>query len=138
MEQTKTTDGPVIAVRGAVLEVAFVGATLPAIEDALIVTPDKTTPIIAEVRAHLDETTVRAIALQSTAGLRRGAAVQAAGGPVPVGEWALGRLLDLTGAIDDNGKPLAADAPRRSIHRSRQPSLPKADDKTLPDRHQGD
>src|SRR5262249_49901399 len=113
-------DGRVIAVRGAVLDVAFDGATLPPIEDALVVTPNKGAPIIAEVQAHLDETTVRAIALQSTAGLRRGAAVHAAGGPlkVPVGEEVLGRLLDLTGAIGDKGKPLAADVPRRPIHRS--------------------
>ena len=120
MERTKTMDGRVIAVRGAVLDVTFDGATLPPIEDALLVTPDKGTPIIAEVQSHLDETTVRAIALQSTAGLRRGAAVHAAGGPlqVPVGEAVLGRLLDLTGAIGDKGKPLAADVPRRPIHRS--------------------
>ena len=120
MDQMTTTDARVIAVRGAVLDVTFDGATLPRVEDALLVTPDKGTPIIAEVQSHLDETTVRAIALQSTAGLRRGAAVHAAGGPlqVPVGEKVLGRLLDLTGAIGDNGEPLAADVPRRPIHRS--------------------
>jgi F-type H+-transporting ATPase subunit beta len=120
MEQTKTTDARVIAVRGAVLDVTFDGATLPPIDDALLVTPDKGAPIIAEVQSHLDETTVRTIALQSTAGLRRGAAVHATGGPleVPVGEDVLGRLLDLTGAIGDKGKPLAANVPRRPIHRS--------------------
>lgn len=73
-------DGRVIAVRGAVLDVAFEEARLPSIEDAVRVTPDRGAPIVAEVQAHLDETTVRAIALQSTAGLRRGAAAQAAGG----------------------------------------------------------
>jgi F-type H+/Na+-transporting ATPase subunit beta len=36
------------------------------------------------VQSQLDETTVRAIALQSTAGLRRPATVQAAGGPLQV------------------------------------------------------
>ena len=113
-------NGRVIAVRGAVLDVAFEEARLPPIEDAVIVTPDRGAPIVAEVQAHLDETTVRAIALQSTAGLRRGAAVQAAGGPlqVPVGEEVLGRLLDLTGAVGDKGKPIAVDVPRRPIHRS--------------------
>ena len=120
MGQMTTRDGRVIAVRGAVLDVKFDGATLPRVEDALLVTPDKGTPIIAEVQSHLDETTVRAIALQSTAGLRRGAAVHAAGGPlqVPLGEKVLGRLLDLTGAIGDKGEPLGADVPRRPIHRS--------------------
>jgi len=113
-------DGRVIAVRGAVLDVAFKAARLPPIEDAVIVAPDTAHPIVAEVQTHLDETTVRAIALQSTAGLRRGAAVVAAGGPleVPVGEEVLGRLLDLTGAVGDKGKPIAGDVPRRPIHRS--------------------
>ena len=119
MEQIRTIDGRVTAVRGAVLDVAFEGATLPPIDHALIIKSDKGAPIIAEVQSHLDETTVRAIALQSTAGLRRGVVAHATGGPleVPVGEAVLGRLLDLTGAIGDKGKPFAADVPRRPIHR---------------------
>jgi F-type H+/Na+-transporting ATPase subunit beta len=116
----ETMNGRVIAVRGAVLDVAFKAARLPPIEDAVIVAPETAHPIVAEVQTHLDETTVRAIALQSTAGLRRGTAVVAAGGPleVPVGEEVLGRLLDLTGAVGDKGKPIAGDVPRRPIHRS--------------------
>jgi F-type H+/Na+-transporting ATPase subunit beta len=123
MELTKTMNGKVIAVRGAVLDVSFAGTTLPRIEDTLIVTPHKGPPIKAEVQSQLDDTKVRAIALQSTSGLQRGAAVQATGGPlqVPVGEQVLGRLIDLTGAIGDNGKPLAADTPYRPIHRDPPP-----------------
>ena len=123
MEQMQAIDGGVTAVRGAVLDVAFEGVTLPPIDDALVITPDKGAPIIAEVQSHLDEATVRAIALQSTAGLRRGVVAHATGGPleVPVGEAVLGRLLDLTGAIGDKGKPFAADVPRRAIHRSPPP-----------------
>jgi F0F1-type ATP synthase beta subunit len=41
MKQTKTTDGRVIAVRSAVLDIAFEAARLPPIEDAVRVTPDK-------------------------------------------------------------------------------------------------
>ena len=37
MDQMTTTDGRVIAVRGAVLDVTFDGATLPPIEDALLI-----------------------------------------------------------------------------------------------------
>ena len=83
-----------------------------------MVTPDKGAPIVAEVQSHLDETTVRAIALQSTAGLRRGVVAHATGGPleVPVGDAVLGRLLDLTGAIGDKGEAFAANVPRRPIH----------------------
>jgi F-type H+/Na+-transporting ATPase subunit beta len=84
MKQTKTTDGRVIAVRGAVLDIAFEAARLPPIDDAMIVTPDRGAPIMAEVQSQLDEMTVRAIALRSTAGLRRPATVQAAGGPLQV------------------------------------------------------
>ena len=123
MAQTQTTDGRVTAVRGAVLDVVFEGVALPPIDDALIIMPNTDTPIIAEVQAHLDETTVQAIALQSTAGLRRGVAVHPVGGPlqVPVGDAVLGRLLDLTGAVGDKGKALAADVPRRPIHRPPPP-----------------
>src|SRR4029077_2898517 len=123
MAQKQTTDGRVTAVRGAVLDVVFEGGALPPIDDALIIMPNTDTPIIAEVQAHLSETTVQAIALQSTAGLRRGVAVHATGGPleVPVGDAVLGRLLDLTGAVGDKGKALAADVPRRPIHRSPPP-----------------
>ena len=107
MGPTSATNGRVIAVRGAVLDVVFDGTALPPIDAALVVSPDYGAPIIAEVQSHLDETTVRAIALQSTAGLRRGVAVRATGGPleVPVGDAVLGRLLDLTGTVGDNGKP---------------------------------
>jgi len=120
---TKTMDGRVIAVRGAVLDVTFAPGALPPIEDALIITPEKGAPIAAEVQSHLDDTTARAIALQSTAGLRRGTAVRIAGGPlrVPVGEEVLGRLLDLTGAVGDKGVPLPPDVPRRPIHRAAPP-----------------
>src|SRR5271157_4067885 len=118
MARTQAIDG-----RVAVLDVAFDGTALPPIDEALVITPDKGAPIIAEVQSHLDEATVRAIALQSTAGLRRGVVARATGGPleVPVGEAVLGRLLDLTGAIGDKGKPFAADVPRRPIHRSPPP-----------------
>ena len=71
-------------------------------------------PLIAEVHSHSTPQTVRAIALQATAGLRRGTPVRATGGPltVPVGDAVLGRLLDVTGALRDRGPPLPADTPR--------------------------
>jgi len=125
MEQTKTMDGRVIAVRGAVVDVAFDGGvTLPPIDDALVITPDGAAPITVEVQAHVNESTVRGIALQSTMGLSRGVPARATGGPieVTVGESVLGRLLDVTGAVEDKGAAFPADAPRRPIHRA-PPSL---------------
>jgi F-type H+/Na+-transporting ATPase subunit beta len=131
MEQPKTINGRVIAVRGAVVDVAFDGVALPPVEDALIITPNDGSAITVEVQAHLDENTVRTIALQSTSGLSRGASVRSCGGPieVPVGEAVLGRLLDVTGAIGDKGQPLASDTPRRPIHRH-SPSLAAQSDST--------
>ena len=60
----------------------------------------------------------RAIALQATAGLARGAPVRATLAPLstPVGDAVLGRLLDVTGAVRDLGPELPADTPRRAIH----------------------
>jgi len=115
--------GRVTAVRGAVVDVAFDAGTLPMIEEALVIMTDEGPPIIAEVQAHLDEGTVRALALRSTNGLARGAPVRASGGPieVPVGEAMLGRLIDVTGVPGDNGAPLPADVPRRAIHRKPPP-----------------
>ncbi|MGI4812592.1 MAG: F0F1 ATP synthase subunit beta [Janthinobacterium lividum] len=115
--------GRVTAVRGAVVDIAFSAGILPLIEEALVIATDDGPPIIAEVQAHLDEGTVRALALRSTNGLRRGAPVQASGGPieVPVGEAMLGRLIDVTGVPGDNGIALPADVPRRAIHRQPPP-----------------
>ena len=110
------TSGTVVTVHGAVLDVRFEDGPLPPIDTGLIV--DRDPPLLLEVHEHLDTRTVRAVALQSTAGLARGTRVHATGAAisVPVGEAVLGRLLDVTGAVGDGGPPLPADAPRRGIH----------------------
>lgn len=111
-------EGRVVAVRGAVIDVAFASGALPPIDDALLIERQDLAPIVAEVQAHRDEHVVRAIALQATAGLRRGALARGAGGPLqmPVGDAVLGRLLDVTGGVGDDGPPLPDDVPRRPIH----------------------
>ncbi|NVO28870.1 F0F1 ATP synthase subunit beta [Donghicola sp. C2-DW-16] len=118
MTQGIATTGHVSAVRGAVVDVAF-DTGVPRVNDALTVDIGGT-PLLLEVQAQLDARTVRTIALQSTNGLRRGAVVQALGGPisVPVGDSVLGRLLDVTGTPGDRRDPLPADAPKRPIHRA--------------------
>ena len=123
-EPNMTTDtsrpatGRVLAVRGAVVDVVYEGTALPPIYSALNVEWDLPTPLILEVHSHLDLTTVRAVAFQSTVGLARGVAVRASSGPVavPVGDAVLGRLLDVVGNPQDDGLPLPKDTPRRSIH----------------------
>ena len=116
---TATSTGTVIAAQGAVIDVRFGdGKPLPAVDTALLVDWDRPEPLLLEVHSHLDAATVRAVALQATAGLGRGTAVRATGAPisVPVGETVLGRLLDVTGAVRDNGAALPADVPRAGIH----------------------
>ncbi len=123
MQQSAQPRGSVLAVRGAVVDVAFDGAALPQINEALMIEWDQPRPLTVEVQAHLDERTVRGVALQSTAGLKRGAPVRAAGGPitVPAGVGVLGRLLDVTGNTRDDGPPLPAGTPTSPIHRTAPP-----------------
>ncbi len=115
--------GRVIAVRGAVIDVAFEPDALPRLEEALVVEWDQPQALIVEVQAHLNERAVRGVALQSTAGLRRDVRVRASGSPVtvPVGDAVLGRLLDVTGTTRDAGPPLPPDMPRLPIHRMAPP-----------------
>jgi F-type H+-transporting ATPase subunit beta len=119
MEASGLNDGKVVAVRGAVVDIAFAAGALPPINDALSLREEDGTTVMAEVQAHLDEATVRAIALHATTGLRRGDSASPTGGPVtvPVGDAVLGRLIDVTGRIGDNGAALPDDVPRRPIHR---------------------
>jgi F-type H+-transporting ATPase subunit beta len=112
--------GRVTAVRGAVVDVAFPDGRLPHLAEALEVQWDRGERLVLEVQAHLDERRVRAVAMQNTAGLARGVAVRASGGPitVPVGEAILGRLVDVLGVARDGGPPIDAGAALWPIHRA--------------------
>lgn len=118
LEAKDTSCGRVTAVRGSVIDIGFPAGPLPAISEAITIDWDRGAALVAEVELHLDATTVRAVALHDTSGLKRGTAVRRTGGPlrVPVGETVLGRLLDVTGRPQDLGGPLPAACPRRSIH----------------------
>ncbi len=115
--------GRVVAARGAVLDIVFEAGPLPAIEEALTIAVEGGGALVAETQAHLDLRTVRALALRSTAGVRRGDRAEATGAPVtvPVGPALLGRLVDALGEIADRGPPLPPDAPRRPILRPAPP-----------------
>ncbi|ACB96345.1 F0F1 ATP synthase subunit beta [Beijerinckia indica] len=117
------TSGRVAAIRGAVIDIAFSNSALPEINEAIVIEDPDGSAVIAEVQAHLDENTVRAIALQATTGLRRGDKARKTGGPiaVPVGDAVLGRLLDVVGRIGDKGGDLPAGVPLRPIHRAPPP-----------------
>ena len=123
MTEAEKLRGKVIAARGAVVDVAFETGALPPLDEALVVEWDQPDPLTIEVQAHLDEHTVRGVALQATAGLRRGAPVRSSGDAVtvPVGDAVLGRLLDVTGTPRDGGPPLPAGLQRMPIHRLAPP-----------------
>jgi len=96
--------GQVTKVTGAVVDVQFEGA-LPPILNALVTEIDGKR-LILEVAQHLGENTVRTVAMDSTDGMVRGAAVTDTGGPimVPVGPETLGRILNVIGEpVDERG-----------------------------------
>jgi len=101
-------DGAIESVRGSVVEVGFRRGNEPRLRDALEVESDP--PRDLEVASHPAPGLVRCLALQSTAGLRRGMRVRPLGGPlrVPVGPEVLGRLIDCIGDPLDGGGPIGA------------------------------
>jgi F-type H+-transporting ATPase subunit beta len=116
-----------------VIDVTFAAEAIPPLETLLLVSDSAGATIAAEVQSHVDRSTVRAVALASTAGLSRGATVSATGLPlvVPVGDAVLGRLLDVAGKPDDDGPDLPDDVPRRPIHRSAPPLSSQAKSSAL-------
>ena len=101
MSKTSTSTAVVHQVIGPVVDVKFTG-DLPAILTALHIERDGL-PLVLEVQQHVGGDVVRAVAMSTTDGLRRGQTVINTGAPisVPVGPETLGRMLDVTGhAID--------------------------------------
>ena len=84
--------------------------------------------VVCEVQQHLGDDRVRAVAMDTTDGLARGAKVIDTGAPisVPVGEATLGRIFNVLGEQIDMGAEIPASVERRSIH---QPA-PQADELT--------
>ena len=109
--------GKIIQVVGVVIDAEFAAGNLPAIYDALEIKREGGT-LFLEVAQHLSETTVRAIALSSTDGLRRGGVIHATGAPisVPIGDETMGRMFNVVGEPID-GLPELKTAKRSSIHR---------------------
>jgi F-type H+-transporting ATPase subunit beta len=105
---TATKTGKVVQVVGVVLDVEFSAENLPKLYDALLVKREKHPDVYLEVAQHLSETSVRAIALSSTDGIKRGELVEATGAPisVPIGDETLGRMFNVVGeAIDKKPQP---------------------------------
>ncbi len=109
MAKAKKTEatGKVLQVLGAVVDVQFEDGGVPAILNALH-TENNGQKLVLEVAQHLGENTIRAIAMDMTDGLARGAAVVDTGDQiqVPVGPETLGRIMDVVGNEIDEGKPI--------------------------------
>jgi F-type H+-transporting ATPase subunit beta len=113
--------GEIKQIIGPVVDVYFTGEYLPPIRNALTTTVAGRA-VTLEVAQHLGLGRVRAIALQDTSGLARGAEVLDTGAPVrvPVGEGVLGRLLNVVGEPID-GKEAPKNVPTLPIHREAPP-----------------
>ena len=99
--------GNVVQVIGAVVDVEFPRESIPSVYDALTL---KDGELVFEVQQQLGDGVVRAIAMGSSEGLKRGLAVENTGAPitVPVGEKTLGRVLDVLGNPIDEAGPIGA------------------------------
>ena len=102
------SNGEIVQIIGAVIDVEFPRDALPKIYHALRV-PDA--DLTLEVEQQLGDGVVRCIAMGSSDGLRRGTAVENTGAPisVPVGEKTLGRIMDVLGRPVDEGGPVEAE-----------------------------
>src|ERR1041385_174542 len=105
-----STQGKIIQVIGPVVDVEFPAGQLPTILNALTLTNPNISSekdnLVLEVAQHLGESVVRAIAMDTTEGLVRGAVVTDTGSPImmPVGSATLGRILNVVGKpIDEKG-----------------------------------
>ena len=108
--------GNIVEIIGAVVDVEFPRESVPKIYEALTVSD---TDLTLEVQQQLGDGVVRTIAMGSSDGLKRGIEVNNTGAPitVPVGEAALGRILDVLGQPVDEAGPINSEH-HLPIHRS--------------------
>jgi F-type H+-transporting ATPase subunit beta len=118
----KIKPGKITQIVGVVVDIEFSNDNLPAIYNALNTELDDKI-LTLEVAQHLSESSVRAISLGSTDGLKRGAKVIDTGSAiiVPIGESTLGRMFNVVGQpIDGKGGDFKVWAP---IHRTPPPLI---------------
>ena len=118
--------GKIVQIIGAVVDVDFSQAEMPALFNALTVdyvVNGKPATLTLEVEQHLPDGWARTVAMSSTDGLKRGMTVVDTGAPisVPVGPKVLGRIFNVLGeTVDEKGQ---LDGEKRyPIHRE-APSL---------------
>jgi F-type H+/Na+-transporting ATPase subunit beta len=124
--------GTIVQIIGPVVDADFSGTdALPSIYDALEIEFEidgsKAKKLTLEVQQHLGDGWVRAIAMSSTEGLRRGMEITNTAAPisVPVGDGILGRVFNVTGDPVDERGPVPFEK-RYPIHR-KAPTLLEQD-----------
>ncbi len=134
-EQTQGGVGRLARIIGPVVDVEFPPGQMPALYNLLkteVTMGDTTSIINLEVAQDIGDNMVRAISLQPTDGLVRGAAVRDTGGPimVPVGDVTLGHVFNATGDVLDlpEGETLEV-SERWGIHRQ-APAFDQLESKT--------
>jgi F-type H+-transporting ATPase subunit beta len=110
-------EGVITAIHGDVIEIEF-NAGLPNISDALMVNKPDGKNIVLEVHDHISRTSVKAIALGFTQGLKRGMPVISSGRPlhIPACKGCLGKPLNIFGEPIEGEYP-AEDIVQRPIHK---------------------
>ena len=114
--------GRIVQVIGPVVDVEFDGEHIPEIYNALEIVAQQDGQdlrVVAEVQQHIGRNQVRAVAMSATDGLTRGMPVQDTGRAiaVPVGEAALGRILNVLGEPVDQKGDIPKNVERWPIHR---------------------
>src|ERR1700728_3211552 len=124
--ETATANGRVVRVIGPVVDVEFPADAMPEIYFALhvdITYGGTTRTLTLEVEQHLGDDVVRAISLEATDGLVRGAEVVNTGAPisVPVGDVTKGHVLNVLGDPLDVPASSLNVTERRPSHRPAPP-----------------
>src|SRR3954470_9589789 len=121
-DQHHTGTGRVVRVIGPVVDVEFGRNEMPELYNHLLVDielGELSKTLSLEVSQHIGDDMIRAIALQPTDGLVRGATVTDTGGPitVPVGDITKGHVFNALGQpLDEAGKQVTFEE-RWPIHR---------------------
>ncbi|HRN53716.1 MAG TPA: F0F1 ATP synthase subunit beta, partial [Gemmatimonadaceae bacterium] len=122
---TATNTGKIVQVIGPVIDVEYASEQLPelynAIEISATTEAGQKIRVVAEVQQHIGRNQIRAVAMSSTDGITRGMDARDTGAAiaVPVGEAALGRILNVLGEPVDMGAEIPASVERWPIHRKR-------------------
>jgi F-type H+-transporting ATPase subunit beta len=123
------SSGQIVQIIGAVIDVEFPRDSVPKVYDALTIEGKE---LVLEVQQQLGDGIVRAIAMGSTEGMKRGLVVENTNNPVsvPVGTKTLGRIMDVLGNPIDEKGPIGEEE-RWAIHREAPSYAEQSSDNAL-------